>query len=127
MSAEFINPESLGPRGVTYSQIAVAGNLVFVAGQVGFDEKGQLRGPDAGSQTRQTLAQLDAVLKEAGFELTDVVQPTVFLHDISDAKEFDAAWRRVLGDHRATQATFDASAITAEILVEVQRIAQPAS
>lgn len=126
MSAEFINPESLGPRGVTYSQIAVAGNLVFVAGQVGFDENGQLRGPDAGSQTRQTLARV-AVLKEAGFELTGVVQPTVFLHDISDAKEFDAAWRRVLGDHRATQATFDASAITAEILVEVQRIAQPAS
>ncbi len=123
MSADFINPESLGPKGVAYSQGAIVGDLVFVAGQVGFDENDQLVGPDVASQTRRTIARMQTVLKEAGCELTDIVQATVFLHDISDFKEFDTAWREVFGDHRPTRATVEASALTPEILVEVQCIA----
>lgn len=78
-----------------------------------------------GSQTGQTLAPVDTVLKETGFELTDVGQAIVFLHDISDSKEFDAVWRGVFSDHRQSRVTVEASALTAEILVEVQWIAQP--
>ena len=122
-SVDFLNPESLGPKGVAYSQGAVAGDLVFVAGQVGFDENDQLVGSDVASQTRQTLARIEAVLKEAGATLTDLVQATVFLKDIGDFKEFDAAWREVMGDHRPTRATVEASALTPEILVEVQCVA----
>lgn len=122
-SAEFINPNELGPKGVSYSQGAVAGDLVFVAGQVGFDENNKLVGSDVDSQTRQTLARVEIVLKEAGAQLTDLVQATVFLKDIADFKEFDAAWREVMGDHRPTRATVEASALTPEILVEIQGVA----
>ena len=122
-SAEFINPATIGPKGVSYSQAAVAGEFVFVAGQVGFDENNQLVGSDVASQTRQTLARVETVLKEAGAELTDLVQATVFLKDIGTFKEFDAAWREVMGDHRPTRATVEASALTPEILVEIQGIA----
>lgn len=122
-SAEFINPNELGPKGVSYSQGAVAGDLVFVAGQVGFDENNKLVGSDVDSQTRQTLARVEIVLKEAGAQLTDLVQATVFLKDIADFKEFDAAWREVMGDHRPTRATVQASALTPEILVEIQGVA----
>lgn len=121
--AEFINPDTLGPKGVAYSQGAIAGDLVFVAGQVGFDENDQLVGSDVASQTRQTLARVQAVLKEAGAELPDVVQATVFLKDIGDFKDFDAAWREVFGDHRPTRATVEASALTPDILVEIQCVA----
>lgn len=121
--AELLNPETLGPKGVSYSQGAVAGNLVFVAGQVGFDENDQLVGTDVASQTRQTLARVETVLKEAGAELSDLVQATVFLKDITTFKEFDAAWREVMGDHRPTRATVEASALTPEILVEIQGVA----
>jgi 2-iminobutanoate/2-iminopropanoate deaminase len=123
VAAEFINPESLGPKGVAYSQGAIAGNLVFVAGQVGFDEDNNLVGPDVASQTRKTLERVEVVLNEAGAQLTDVVQATVFLHDIGDFKEFDTAWREVFGNHRPTRATVEASALTPEILVEVQCMA----
>lgn len=125
--AEFVNPQTLGPKGVAFSQGAIAGDLVFVAGQVGFDEKVQLVGSDVTSQTRQTLARVRTVLKEAGAELTDVVQATVFLKDIGDFKEFDTAWREVFGDHRPTRATVEASALTPEILVEIQCIAYRSS
>lgn len=122
-SAELINPSNLGPKGVSYSQGAIAGDFIFVAGQVGFDENDKLVGPDVASQTKQTLARVETVLKEAGAELTDLVQATVFLKDIGDFKEFDAAWREVMGDHKPTRATVQASALTPEILVEVQAIA----
>ena len=122
-TADFINPDSLGPKGVSYSQGAVAGDLVFVAGQVGFDENDQLVGSDVGSQTRRTLARVETVLQEAGAELSDLVQATVFLKDIATFKEFDAAWREVMGDHRPTRATVEASALSPEILVEIQCVA----
>jgi 2-iminobutanoate/2-iminopropanoate deaminase len=122
-SAEFLNPEQLGPKGVAYSQGAAAGDFVFVAGQVGFDDNDQLVGPDVASQTRQALARAETVLKAAGAELTDLVQATVFLKDISDFKDFDAAWREVMGDHRPTRATVEASALIPDILVEIQGIA----
>ena len=83
--------------GGAYSQGIVVGELVFVAGQAGFDPAtGELVEGGTGAQTERTLRNVEAVLAEAGASLADVVKTTVHLADIADFPDFDAAYRRIV-------------------------------
>jgi 2-iminobutanoate/2-iminopropanoate deaminase len=70
------------PRLGPYSQAVRAGNLVFTAGQPGIDPAtGQLAGPTFEAQARQAIANLRAVLEDAGTSLQRVVKVTCFVAD----------------------------------------------
>lgn len=121
---KIINPNDvMVPQG-GYSQGVEAGGMVFVAGQVGIDKAGQPVG-DFGmaAQTRQTLANVAAVLREAGLVLKDVVSTTVYVKDFTDYKLFDQAWQECFGDHKPARATVKADLVHPSLLVEVQAIA----
>ena len=74
-------PKPVGP----YSQGIIEGNFIFVAGQgcinpaTGLLERGDVR-----SETKQTFANLKAILEAAGSSLDDVVKCNVYLRDIND-------------------------------------------
>ena len=69
------------PASPSYSQAIVAGSLVFVSGTVGRDMKTGRWPDDVEGQCEQALKNLEAVLKEAGCGLEDVVKTTVWLTD----------------------------------------------
>jgi 2-iminobutanoate/2-iminopropanoate deaminase len=70
------------PRLGPYSQAVRVGNLVFTAGQPGIDPStGQVAGPTFEAQARQALANLRAVLEDAGSSLQRVVKVTCFVTD----------------------------------------------
>lgn len=74
-------PLAMGP----YSQAIVAGNQVFVSGQLGMcPVKGELVSPNVSDQAEQALKNLSAVLEGAGVTMKDVVKCTVFLTDMND-------------------------------------------
>lgn len=84
----------------TYSQAIRVGNLVFVAAQTGRDPgTGKLlEGLEA--QTRQMLANVEAILNAAGCTQGDIVRTTLLLADIKDFKAVDviyAQWLPGLG------------------------------
>lgn len=124
-----INPATvMKPQG-GYSQGILAGELIFVAGQVGLDANGTPVG-DAGmaAQTRQTLANVAAVLAEAGATLADVVSATVYVKDFSEYRVFDQVWQERFGGHKPARATVKAELVHPALLVEIQAIAlRPAS
>jgi 2-iminobutanoate/2-iminopropanoate deaminase len=73
------------PTSPLYSQAVRAGQHVYVSGMVGIDvNTGQLAGPTIGEQTRQALENCQAILREAGAKLEDVVEVGVLLTDPSD-------------------------------------------
>ena len=77
-------PPAYGP----YSHAVVAGDFVFVAGQIARDAvSGQLIEGDITAQTTRCLEIVSDILKSLGLTLADVVRTTVFLSDIED---FDA-------------------------------------
>ena len=70
------------PRIGPYSQAVRVGNLVFTAGQAGIDPAtGVSAGPTFDAQARQALANLRAVLEDAGTGLHRVVKVTCFVAD----------------------------------------------
>jgi 2-iminobutanoate/2-iminopropanoate deaminase len=112
---EFIEPESFGPSTLPFSQGVRAGNLLFVAGQVG-------SGEGVAEQTRTALDRVRTVLAEAGGDLTNVVSATVFLADLDDFAAYNEVWETEFGDHRPARATVRAQLLFG-LAVEIQAIA----
>ena len=95
-----ITPKSLGaPLGMySHGMASPAGEIVIVAGQVGIGGDGRLAGEDAGSQTRQALANVRAVVEAAGCAMTDVVRLQTFLTSADDIPGFIKARGEIFPD-----------------------------
>jgi 2-iminobutanoate/2-iminopropanoate deaminase len=70
--------------GLAISSAVIVDKTMYLAGQVGVDEKGVLAGPDIRSQTAQALKNIAALLKEAGTSKDKVDTVTVYLIDRAD-------------------------------------------
>lgn len=78
---------------VTYSQAVKAAGLVFVSGTAPHDpETGTIRGTTIQEQTRQCLANVAAILEEAGSSLDKIVSATVVLAEEDDFSGMNEEW-----------------------------------
>ena len=80
-----IQPKSLSDPSPRYSQgiLADSGELLFIAGQTASDASGKVVGKgDIEAQARQVFQNLEAVLKEAGGSIDNLVMTTTYLTDI---------------------------------------------
>ena len=73
------------------------------------------------AQTRQALANIAAILAEAGASLDDLVSVTVFLASMDDFAAYDAVYRELVPDPKPARATVGAA--IAPLLVEIQATA----
>ncbi len=106
---EIINPESLGaPRGYSNGILAAPGRLLFVAGQIAWDENQKLVSDDFGAQFGQALANVVAVVKASGGSVEDLCRLTVYVTDkqayIAALKVIGARYRELMGRHYPTMA-----------------------
>jgi enamine deaminase RidA (YjgF/YER057c/UK114 family) len=88
------------PRGYA-NGVAASGRQVFVAGQIGWNERCEFDSDDFIAQVRQTLLNIRAVLAEAGAAPEHIVRMTWYLIDkreyIARGREVGQAYREVLG------------------------------
>ena len=112
-------PAAIGP----YSQAIRAGQFLFASGQLGLDPAtGDLReGIEA--QTRQALANLQAVLSEAGATVANVVKTTIFLADLSHFATVNQLYGEVFGHEPPARSTVQVAALPKGGLVEIEVIA----
>ncbi|THV40669.1 RidA family protein [Glycomyces buryatensis] len=66
------------------SQAIRAGNTVYVSGQAGIDEHGRTVSDDFETQMRQSVANIERVLAEAGATLRDIVKVTIMVTDMAN-------------------------------------------
>jgi enamine deaminase RidA (YjgF/YER057c/UK114 family) len=83
MTKEYVNPPELFPsRQYGFSQVvkATAGTMVFVSGQVAWNERQEIVGPgDLGAQTRQAFQNVRIAIQAAGGTLADVVSMRIYI------------------------------------------------
>ncbi len=107
---------NVGPR---MSQGVVHGNTVYLAGQVAANPT-----PSVAEQTKQILAQIDALLKEAGSDKSKLLSATIWLADIRTFDEMNSMWDSwVAPGHTPARATVEAKLAGAKYLVEIGVIA----
>jgi enamine deaminase RidA (YjgF/YER057c/UK114 family) len=87
MEKKFINPPTLAtPRGYTHVVTASGGKMVFIAGQVAWDVKGEIVGKgDLRAQATQAYANLKAALAAAGATTADVVKMNTYVVNFKSA------------------------------------------
>ncbi len=101
-----------GPR---MSQVVVHQGVAYLAGQVPDDARA-----DAGEQTRQVLAAIDALLAKAGTDKSRLLRAEVFLSDIGDFAAMNREWEAwVVPGHTPARATVQAALAKAEWKVEI--------
>ncbi len=90
------------PKGYA-NGIAARGTLVFVAGQVGWDESETFRTGDLAGQVRQALENVVAILAEGGAKPAHIVRMTWYLADKDEynarLKDIGNAYREIIGMH----------------------------
>ena len=115
------------PRGYS-NGIEARGRLVYVAGQIGWDDTGAFPSEDLAGQVRQTLANVVAVLAEAGAGPEHVVRLTWYVTDreeyLGALKDVGAAYREVMGRHFPAMAVVAvAGLVEPEAKVEIEATA----
>lgn len=120
---EIISTEKAPPAIGPYSQAVKAGNLLFVAGQIGINPAtGQLEeGIEA--QTRQALLNLKAILEAAGASLDNVVRVGVFLQDLKDFQAMNTVYAEFFPHSPPARTTVQVAALPRNALVEIDAIA----
>ena len=113
-------PAAIGP----YSQAIVAGNTVYVSGQLPIDPAtGLFAGDDIAAQTRQSLTNLKSILNEAGADLCDVVKTTVYLANIADFAAMNEVYATFFTAPYPARAAFEVACLPKNALVEIECIA----
>ncbi len=115
-------PAPVGP----YNQAVKAGGLLFCSGQIALDPAtGAMVGAgDVELETRQVLANLQAVLAAAGCTPQQVVRTTVFLADLADFAAVNAIYGEVFGEGVSpARACVEVAALPKAARVEIDCIA----
>ena len=105
MSLTFINPESLGaPRGHANGVVAEpGGRLLFIAGQIGWDERQQIVSDDIIAQFDRALANVITVVTEAGGRVEQIARLAIYVTDKDEyrahMKEIGDRYRARMGKH----------------------------
>jgi len=116
-------PAPVGP----YNQaIAASGQMLFVAGQIPLDpQSGEIIGTgDVTAQTKQVMANLEAILTAAGAKFQDVVKTSVFLKDMNDFTAMNKVYAQYFDEANApARACVEVARLPKDVLVEIECIA----
>ncbi|MDX1368005.1 RidA family protein [Pseudomonas sp.] len=103
-----------------YSEISIHNGTVYLAGQLADDYSG-----DIVQQTRETLANIDAMLAEAGSDKSRILSVTIYLKDMArDYAGLNQVWDAWVAPGVAPgRACVEAAMYTPEVLVEMMVVA----
>lgn len=120
---EAIQPDGVARPAAPYSPVVVSGDLVYTAGQVGFDESGQLTADDIARQTAKVFENLLACLRAGGCGPADVIKVNAYLTDLGDFAAFNEVYKAIFQEPYPARTTVGVS-LPGGILVEVEAIAR---
>jgi len=125
---KFINPESLGrPRGYSNGVLA-SGQLLFIAGQIAWDEEQRIVSADFVEQFDRALANVIAVVEAAGGAPDALVRLVIYVTDKNEyrsrQREIGEHYRARMNRHYPTMALVEVkSLLEDEAKVEIEAIA----
>jgi 2-iminobutanoate/2-iminopropanoate deaminase len=110
-------------QGAPYNQAIVAGDFVFVAGQVGLAPGAAAIEGDIAQQTDQALRNLGAILEAAGSSMQKLVKTSVFLQRLDDFQAMNEVYASHVGSTPPARSTFEVAKLPAGAVVEIEAIA----
>ena len=114
-------PSAIGP----YSQAVVVEGMVYTSGQIALlpDGSEDVLKDGIAPQTKQVMANLKAVLEEAGSSMDKVVKTTIFLASMDDFILVNGIYEEAFGSHKPARSTVAVKTLPKNALVEIEAIA----
>lgn len=120
-SLSFITTDKAPAAIGAYSQGVLAGNWLFVSGQLGLDpSSGAFVSDDFVPQLRQALHNVKSILQAAGLGINDIAAIDVFLADMKNFKELNKIYQEFMGEHKPARAVVEVAALPMNALVEIK-------
>ncbi len=113
-------PGAIGP----YSQAIKTDSLVFTSGQIPIDPKtSNIEAKDIAGQTKQVMANLEAVLHAAGTDFSKVVKSTIFLVDLGHFATVNEIYAKAFPKEPPARSCIQVAKLPKDSLVEIEMIA----
>jgi len=112
-------PAAVGP----YSQAVIANGMVFCSGQIPLKLDGVVVEGGIREQTRQVLANLEAVVGAAGSGVGKIVKTTVYLKNMEDFAVMNEVYAEFFRGHKPARVTIQAARLPKDVMVEIDCIA----
>ncbi|MBO5194542.1 MAG: RidA family protein [Bacteroidales bacterium] len=112
-------PKAVGP----YSQAIEVNGTVYVSGQIPVVPADGSVPEKIEDQTRQSLRNVGAILKEAGLGYENVVKTTVLLADIADFAAMNGVYAEFFTEDKPARACYQVAALPLGVKVEIEAIA----
>jgi len=116
------------PKGYANGVVA-RGNMLFIAGMIGWDAQERFASDDFAGQARQALQNVAEVLKEAGGKPENIVRMTWYVTDkreyLAASKEVGRAYREIIGAYNAAMTAVEVRALMedrAKVEIEVTAV-----
>ena len=113
-------PAPIGP----YSQAVLSGNTLYVSGQIALNPvDGQLITINIIRETNQVMENIGAILKEAGFDYSDILKTTIFLKDLQNFQTVNEVYGNYFKNNFPARETVEVSKLPKDVNVEISVIA----
>ena len=113
-------PSPIGP----YSQGVLAGNTLYVSGQIAINpENGKMVQQTIAHEAKQIMLNIEAILKEAGMEFEHIVKTTIFLKNMGDFSAVNDVYGACFSNHFPARETVEVAKLPKEANVEISVIA----
>lgn len=115
--------ESPPRAGAPYSQGVMVGNLLWVSGNIGSDPSTGKVSLDFATAARQSLKNIEAILKAADLSLADVVKTNVYVTDVSKYEAFNATYVEMMPKPLPARTFLGVAALPGGAQIEIEVVA----
>jgi 2-iminobutanoate/2-iminopropanoate deaminase len=113
-------PAPIGP----YSQSVLAGNILYVSGQIPLNPKtGELINASIVAETEMVMNNIQAILIEAGADLSNVVKCSIFVKNLGDFALINETYGKYFPNNPPARETVEVSRLPKDVNVEISCIA----
>lgn len=112
-------PKAIGP----FSQAIETDSLIFISGQLPINAETNEMAVGIKAQTRQSLENIKAILKECSLDMNSVVKTTVFLKDMKDFADMNEVYAEFFSDLHPARMCCQVVALPKDALIEIEAIA----
>lgn len=112
-------PLAIGP----YSQAVIAGDFIFISGQLPIDPENGEMPNDVQEQTRQSLENIKSILTEAELDLRNVVKTTIYISDMNDFSVMNDVYSKFFNEPYPARAAVEVARLPKDAFVEIEVIA----
>tara|TARA_Y100001970_G_C14119413_1_gene795437 strand:- start:279 stop:656 length:378 start_codon:yes stop_codon:yes gene_type:complete len=113
-------PKAIGP----YSQAIVHNGLIFTAGQICLDPKtGKLNNSDFKTEVLQVVKNINAILKESGSSLSNVIKCTVYITNLNNFDIVNSIFKETFKENFPARSVVEVSKLPKNVNIEIDVVA----